>query len=968
MHYAIRTIKDPSSVVSGSKIEYEKKPCIAISKGTTVEVYGLDMRLVDIIYPNGYVTLIAPVTFRSSKRFLIVCKGGEYAIMDGKRSIVGGRMATASVYTRCIRTLKNLVFITRSGIVSVATIGNDGLIFGDDVNDFGYYKILDCFSGKNDISFLLEDISGDVFYSRYLMASSKPRMILKEKTLLKKGLVFARPISDGLLLVGRGKAYYYARGKFVLESEFANPGVKNSVAAEGGILLSMEDGEVIRVSLEKRIPFGDGAYSNEDIHEENLYLKAEVLGNLRAWFSVLLHLEGEMYYGGSCSGNSYYLRIAREIKILKTFESNPYPSCLSYSGASFRYTTKRSVKKITYAVDLIAEPKYNLEGVVQRFGMADGALIVSYPNEGKALGGSMDGRSFDEILNIHADNYCCFNTRSHVFCLREKNVTGLEIGDIVLSSFYQGLCAVFTRDRFLKMICLETMECIRSVECPYEVSLLHLSSCLFISTYYDELVIMDKLLRVVHKRRQRVLKSASVVDNRLFFSDMHGVGYEAMCKKEFKAGLDGVSSVLKKLEEEDRWELLDIKPSFFSDCMIEIMVPVGRHIMGIGRSTVFVDTQDFSCYRCSLEGISYGFMADQLYVSIGKSIYKCHLEPIPKIKISTEDRLQGAEPGRAYVLKFSVTSQGKEIIGMVSPVLSIDDEAVINSHLTLKTGGHAYNLLLQDEILMDGRFLTKHYFATVSNLSGEGNLSKLSMFSTKDSAIKLIYESTDEGVVYALDASEDYLVTHRGHTVYVYKRQAQILVELCVMRIDFTPYKIAMHRDRIACSCLYRSFGVFKFNQETNHLSLDFLSSSKDQVESMVFGLGGLIVATTNGKILFLNKDYNIETFSIEDRVTSMCSGTLSLQRSNTIYFTTKDGSVGILIPLNLNKKDLEALLDLERYANELAPFRQDKTSNVIDITMVNNMSNADLESFISTRKYDRDRLVAILSEINSLY
>lgn len=969
MHYAIRTIEDPSSVVSGEKIEYEKKPCVAVSKGTIVEIYNLDMRLVDVVYTNGYVTLVVPVTFRNSKRFLMVSKEGKYVIMDGRWPIVSGKMATTSIYTRCVRTLKNLIFIARCGIVSVATLSYDGLIFGDDANDFGYYKILDCFSGKNDASFLLEDISGDIFYSRYLMASSKPRMILKEKTLLRKGLVSARPIGDGLLLIGGGKAYYYVRDKFMLESEFANPGIKNSIVAEGNILLSMEDGEIVRISLERRMPFGGRAYNCESMLSEEPFLKVEVLGNLKTWFSVLLRLGGELYYGGSCSGNSYYLKIGKEMKILKMFESSPYPACLTYLGASFRYITKNAIKRITYAVDLSVEPRYNLSGTVQRFGMVDDILIVSYPNEGKMLGDSMgDEKSFGEILNIHIDDYCCFNTKTHVFCLKEKNVIGLEIGDIVLSSFHQDLCVVFTGDRLLKVICLETMECIRSVECPYEVSLLHLDNCLFISTYYDEFIIMDKLLRVVHKRKQRVLKSVSVVNSRLFFSDMGGVGYEAVCKKESRASSGSISSILEKLEEEGEWELLDIKPSFSSDCMIETMVPVGRHIMGIGRSTIFVDLQDFSCYRCSLEGITYALATDQLYVSVGKSIYKCHLESVPRVKISTEDRLQETNPGDMYSLKFSITRHGKEITGMVNPILRIDEDATVNSYLALKVRRHTYNFFLQDEIIMDGRFLAKHYFAVVSNLPKEGNFSKLTMFSTKDNAIKLIHESIDEDIVYALDTNEDYLVTHRGHTMHVYKRQAQILVELCAMKIDFVPYRIVMDGDRIACSCAYRSFGVFTFNQETNHLSLDFLSTSKEQVEFMVFGLGSLIVATTDGKILFLDENYKASVFLLGDKITSMCPGTLSLHRSDSIYFITRNGGVGIITPLSLSKKDLEALIELERHANELAPFHRDKTSKIINIGIIGNMKSSDLEDFISTRKYDRNRLIAVLSGINSLY
>ncbi|KMV66172.1 hypothetical protein M970_051150 [Encephalitozoon cuniculi EcunIII-L] len=969
MYYAMRTIKDPTAVVSAAKIEHRRYPCVAITRGATVEIYNLGMKLVDVIHPNGYVTLIVPVPFRNAKRFLMVCSEGEYVIMSENRPVVWGKMPTASLYTRCVRSSRTLVFIAENSTIAVASLNHDGLVFGDDINDFGYYRILDCFSSKGDVAFLLEDISGDVFYSRYLVASGKPRMALKEKALLRRGLVSARPMGDGLFLIGGGKLYYYAKGRFILESEFANPGVKNSLLTDRGVLLSMEDGELIRVSLERSVSADPKAQKGEDVPCEELSLKIEVLGNLGSWLTVLLHLEDELYYGGSFSGDSYYLKIEKELKILRTFENNPHPRSLSYFGASFKYIARNAIKKITYAIDLLAESRYNLPRAVRRFGMAGSILIVSYPDEGKVFTGAMDDeRCFDEIMNIHIDNHCYFNTKNHVFCLRDGDVLNLEIGGIVLSSYDKDLCIVFTRDRLLKAICLETMACVRSLECPYEVSLLHLSSHLFISTYYDEFIIMDRFLRVMHKRRQKTLKSASVVDNRLFFSGMDGVGYEAVYEGESEMGVESIMSVLEEIAKEDRWKLLVLRPSFSSDCMIEAMVPVGRYIMGIGRSTIFVDLQDFTCHRCSLEGISHAFVTDQLYVSVGKSIHRCHFGSISKVKISTEDRLQEASSRNEYVLKFSIASHGREITGLVNPILSVDDDAVVNSYLTLKVRRYVYNFFLQDEMVMDARFLTKHYFVVVSNLSKESSFSTLAMFSTRGNCIKLVYEVTGKGIAYALDSSGDYLVTHRGPSIYVYKRQAQVLVELCAMKIDFIPYRIVMHGDKIACSCIYRSFGVFTFNQETNHLSLAFLSRSREQVESMVFALGRLIVSTTDRKILLLDENYSIEIFFPGDEVTSMCPGSLSLCRSDSVYFTTRNGSLGILTRLDLSSGDTDLLLELEKRAGELVPFPRNRAGKIINIDTINNMSDSDLEDFIATSKYDRNRLIAILNKVNDLH
>ena len=56
----------------------------------------------------------------------------------------------------------------------------------------------------------------------------------------------------------------------------------------------------------------------------------------------------------------------------------------------------------------------------------------------------------------------------------------------------------------------------------------------------------------------------------------------------------------------------------------------------IGRSNMFIDPSDFSFHRCSSDKIIYAFFTDQLYVSVGKEIFKCPFKFTPRIRIATE--------------------------------------------------------------------------------------------------------------------------------------------------------------------------------------------------------------------------------------------------------------------------------------------------------------------------------------------
>jgi hypothetical protein len=78
------------------------------------------------------------------------------------------------------------------------------------------------------------------------------------------------------------------------------------------------------------------------------------------------------------------------------------------------------------------------------------------------------------------------------------------------------LGAIFTEERLVKIICLEIMQCLRLIECSYEASLLHLDKHLFVSTYSDEFIDMDRFLNDLHERYHRNLKTACSVDGRVF--------------------------------------------------------------------------------------------------------------------------------------------------------------------------------------------------------------------------------------------------------------------------------------------------------------------------------------------------------------------------------------------------------------------------------------------------------------------
>ncbi|KAH9412240.1 hypothetical protein HK407_01g01330 [Ordospora pajunii] len=946
--YAIRTLKSSSAVVSAARVVHRHMECIAVNRGCAVEIYSQDIRPVDAIYPNGWVLLAIPVTVSGKHGILLVYSKGMYAIVCSGVCMHTGEMPVKARWTRWIECSRVFVFVAEEGCVAVAHINGEELVFASDVNDFGYYRIIGCFWMRSHVGFVLEDISRDVFLARYMPEQSSIRMVLKERVMLKKGIRYAEVIEDGILLFGNGKVHYYEEDRFVAESEFANPTIRCSLATEKGVLLSMNDGEVIRVSLRR-----ERGMQSTAMHASNgIALRTEVLGNVGTWFSSIVPAGDECYYAASSVGASYYLRIGKRLKVLEVFENEGGLEGLTFFEGKFEYTTMSSIGCMMYGVDLCAEPRYELPSAVRRFGVFERSLIVSYMNEGRMYGEHIqDERKFDEILNVYTGMHCYFNTRSSIFSVNGVDVAEVEERGIVLTAYNESVCVAYTEERCIVSICLETMSRVMCVECKYEVSLLYIGKYLFVSTYNDEFVIMDKnSLKVLDVRRHEMLKAACDANGDVIFVGISGMCYRMCCRDEEGGGVGKIV----------------IECLFSFGFVVETLIYVCGCLVGIGCMTVIADLNEFCLYRCAQEGVSYGVFADELYVSRGNEIYKCKLVLDPRLLVSTRHRWVGEEGQGKVMPRFVANHDGQEVCGYVEFSLSIGNDAAINSYVAVgakKKGA----LKIADEILMEGKSLSTEYFVVASNMSKDEDMSKIYMLLIKNEKIKVLCEVIGKGAVYGLCIDGGYVVANRGCMLYVYKRRATMLVELCGLDIGFVPYKIVSDAGIIACSCMHRSFEVFVFVKECNSLAREFACAERIQVEAMMFVPEGLFVTTSDGRAMLYGNGYEVVLCFDTECITSMAYGSLSWQQARMMYFLTRNGRIGGIC--RVNEDEASILLELEQHANTLTICpKQEKPGKLVDIDLINTLSIPEIERFADDRRLNKNTLFAILNKINRMY
>ncbi|KAM0672382.1 hypothetical protein OCOL_000600 [Ordospora colligata] len=689
------------------------------------------------------------------------------------------------------------------------------------------------------------------------------------------------------------------------------------------------------------------------MHAPNvLTLKTEVLGNVGTWFNSIVPVGNGCYYAASSAGASYYLKIGKRLKILKVFENKGVQQGLELFEGRFGYIAANSIEFMMYGVDICVEPKYEFASAVRRFGIYEGWLIVSYLNEGRMYGEHIqEERKFDEILNIYNGMQCYFNTRNNIFKVSNTGITEIEEKGIVLTAYNEQECVIYTDERCIVRICLETMRRVICTECKYEVSLLYINKYLFVSTYNDELVIMDKnSLKVLEVRRHEMLKAACDVDEDVFF-----VGISGMCYR-MRYGDD----------ENDYVSKIAIECLFSFGFVVDTLIYVPGYLVGIGFMTVLVDLNRFCLYRCSQEGVSYGVFADQLYVSRGCGIYKCKLVFDPKLLVSTRHCWIEEQLKTKIMRRFITNHDEQEVCGYVEFDLSIGRDAVINSYV--QVNANKRNVFkLESEILMEGKSLSTKYFIVASNMSKDEEMSKIRMLLIKNERIKVSYEAVRRGVVYGLCIDGEYVVTHRARMLCVYKWQAKSLVELCEMDIGFVPYKIASNAGRIACSCMNRSFEVFVFIKECNSLAREFINADKIQVDTMMFVPEGLLVTTSNGKIILYGSGYEVVLSFDTERITSMACGSLSLQQSNMIYFLTENGKIGGIS--TVNEDEMRSLLELEQHANTLSICpKQKKTEKIVDIDLINTLSISEIEKIADDKGFDKNTFFGILDKISKMY
>ena len=65
----------------------------------------------------------------------MVCRGGEYVIVEDNKAFLSRRMPVPLCYSRCNKPSKSLIFIAEDGTVVIAALGSNGLVYDERVND-----------------------------------------------------------------------------------------------------------------------------------------------------------------------------------------------------------------------------------------------------------------------------------------------------------------------------------------------------------------------------------------------------------------------------------------------------------------------------------------------------------------------------------------------------------------------------------------------------------------------------------------------------------------------------------------------------------------------------------------------------------------------------------------------------------------------------------------------------------------
>lgn len=939
----VRTLKKPESAICSAICWFKGIKSIVVSYGKRLEFYNSTGDLLKAVSCNDFVVQISQIFEPAECSIFLLSKNNEYAILKNGDIKETGHLFHKHV--EGVRPLKVLylrrfltILLSNSRVLFI--LQKDGkLIFYDKFNYFGSYKILDLVTRGEKVFFLMEDYENKVLYTHYGLKSSENDFMHFETGSFSSQPYRVAFYKEKTILFQKGKIILCLNNKPIYQSNFANSCLNSWIETEGGLLLSMRNGELIRLVIDSNIKI-------KKVHDIDFCI------------DNFLKMDN-LYFGGSYLHGKLFFEFKNdEMRILRADKTLSKPKCLRCNDG-LQFFARDRLCTVKYLVKPLVVKEISFSSPIKRVWIFNHKMFVSFPGKSIVydIRNQNQVKEFDEIKNAHEYNGFRFNTQNLLVETRDGiNFSKVEWNEIVLSGYHKDYVVLYSGGQIQL---LRNRALVREKRYPDDIYMIFIYDFILVSTKRRECIFYDYNLQILKNIEMPVFTSFAMFKKHLFLVDKLNAVYvaEIGILKEFVDDMVNSDDLLRKVLPSDyhRYQLFSCEKF--------------GYVLSTGiRPAVIILGKEFSSFEISISDItSYAFYAAEKYKSSdliliarqNKILFVEACSFNPEITID-EDKIHGDVRFFTMLGKTNRTILGtiKQTKKLESRLLYMENNTFIDEYL------------LENKMVIFGEYFREGLFVAGFNFKNSELSSELSLFDVKK-RIRKLHSVSSIGLLHGVSTYKNKLVTSHGAKMVIYEvlkskldKRASISTLIFPISFRFSP----LGKD-IFVSDMMRPLKVFSYNRKKMVLE------EKDKIFKEGFCrilevLGrNIFVADSNGKFFVYTSDENPKSkkyFYYGENVLDTCIGFLDPCKSKSIYFVTENGSIGLLkTEFGATAEEAKLIMRIQNHLKKERPFENHASDNFVDADL---LLNIDIEATAQMLKVNASEVHQLCKKLRCIY
>lgn len=941
---AVRTLKQPESVLCAAVCLLDGTQCIAVSRGKRVEFCSREMHVLRTVTCNDLVVQMVSVGRLRDGRLLLLSQNSEYALLENGEIVDTGSLLSKhvdGVRPLCALGLEGFVAVLLTGSRVVLAFWRCGrLALHDRFNHFGSYRILDMAPRGDRVFFLMEDCEGKVVYTHYGQRLPEKDFVHFETGSLPAHTYRVAFSRDRVVLFQKDKVSLLHGGKVVHQTNFANPELRSWVETDDGVLLGMGNGEFIRLRVDSKMDIRQ-VYDTGFSADSLLRMEALYFGTSRLHGWICFVLDGD------------------DMRVLAKQDARARPQslCLRH-GVGF--LAGGMLCHVAYQATPQVAATVRFDGPIKHIWVFCGKLFVSFPERSTVydLGEGRRLKDFDEIKNASEYRQTFrFNTDSLlVETTSSMSFSVVEWEDILLSSYYKEHMLIYTGT---KLQLLKHRRLVRERTLPSDVYMVLLRDFVLVSA--DTCILCDYSLNVLATVGTHRFTCFSVLGDTLFLVDSSCSVHAASMHRMRELCVHG-GAVCR-------------------DTLFRRVLPPGRHrycafaceeagyVLFSGHRPFLVFAgREGAPYELSVaDAVAFGLLRgtaaaeSRLLIARGSEVLVCSTSLVPGAVCREQDAGRDAR----LVVKLGATDRA--VVG------SVRNTRQLTSVLAcLDAGSCVGEYVVENKMLLFAEHFGSGLVVAGFNYGDRHRLCSELLLLDVRRGVRLLHTVSSPGLLRAVSRHGRTFVASHGSRVAVYEvRRTEIVLRaettssVFPLNLRFSP----SGKSVFVCD-LAGSFCTFRYKRRKARLVVKSKVAADACSVAEALDSSRVLVGDARGHLTLYHSGRAAAgpwaRFYYGGHVVDARAGRLCPGRKRRVYFATEGGAVGLVAAEScLTESEHCVLVRLQEHVRDGRAFRSPAADTMLDLDL---LLETDVDSWCSTLGVDSSSIRDMLERLKTVF